>query len=279
MFVKELVVNYHITARCNYSCQHCYAKWADHQEIHRDMTTVKRLLNEIYRFFSPHSQTVRLNLAGGEPLLCNNLHEIIQLAHSIGFRVSIISNGSALNHKFIVDNAKLLSMVGLSIDSLQPARLKKMGRLTKSGQYLSPKKLQQKVSQLRAANSTLLIKINTVVCQFNYDEYLGDFIDSVQPDKWKIFRVLPFACHEAAISDDQFSLFLDNHRDVMTPRYIEDNEDMIESYIMVEPSGRFYQNSIDGHYTYSRRIIKVGAEKAFNQVTFSLNKYDKRYFQ
>jgi radical S-adenosyl methionine domain-containing protein 2 len=65
----------------------------------------------------------------------------------------------------------------------------------------------------------------------------------------------------------------------MTPRYIEDNEDMIESYIMVEPSGRFYQNSMDGHYSYSLPITEVGAKSAFNQINFSLNKYDRRYFQ
>jgi radical S-adenosyl methionine domain-containing protein 2 len=279
MLVDELVVNYHITARCNYSCQHCYANWASNntQEIHRDMTKVKRLLNEIYPFFSQQSKTLRLNLAGGEPLLCKNIGKIIELAHAIGFRVSLISNGSALTHKFILNNAKQLAMVGLSIDSLQPARLKKIGRLTRNGQYLSPKTFREKVSRLREVNDQLQIKFNTVVCQFNYDEYFGDFIDSVRPDKWKIFRVLPFAQPETAISDDEFSLFLNNHRDIVTPHYIENNDDMIESYIMVDPIGRFYQNSTDGHYTYSQPITEVGAENAFNQINFSPTKYSNRY--
>ncbi len=279
MLADELVVNYHITEKCNYSCQHCYAKWAsnDNLEIHRDMKKVKRLLNNIYQLFSPHSKTVRLNLAGGEPLLCKNIGKVIELAYAIGFRVSIISNGSALTHKFMVNDAKRLSMVGLSIDSLQPARLQKIGRVTRNGQFLSQKKFREKVSRLREVNDELLFKFNTVVCQFNYDEYMGEFIDSVRPDKWKIFRILPFAHHGTAISDDYFSLFLDNHREVVTPRYIENNEDMIESYIMVDPIGRFFQNANDGHYTYSQRITEVGAEKAFNQVNFSLDKYDSRY--
>jgi len=278
MLVNELVVNYHITEKCNYSCQHCYAKWASNNpEIHRDMTEVKRLLNNIYSFFSKRSQTVRLNLAGGEPLLCKNIGKIIELADTIGFRVSVISNGSALTHKFILNNAKQLAMVGFSIDSLQPARLKKIGRLTRNGRYLSPNQFREKVSRLREVNDELQIKFNTVVCQFNYDEYMGDFIDAVQPNKWKIFRILPFTPQGTAISDDEFSSFIDNHRDVVTPRYIENNDDMIESYIMVDPIGRFFQNAADGHYTYSPPIIQVGAEKAFNQVTFSSDKYVNRY--
>lgn len=281
MLIDELVINYHMTEKCNYSCRHCYAKWEVHdsQEIHSDMKKVDILLNNIYDFFSKRSKRVRLNLAGGEPLLCKQIGKIIELANSIGFRVSIISNGSALTKRFIVNHAKQLSMFGFSIDSVQPSRLKKIGRLSRSGQYFSTKKWFELFRLLRDSNSELLIKVNTVVCQFNYDEYMGNFIDRICPNKWKIFRILPLDNKSDSISNNKFSLFLDNHKHVVTPRYIENNEDMIESYIMIDPVGRFYQNSNthNGCYTYSKRITEVGVEKAFNQIHFNLDRYYNRY--
>jgi len=281
MLIDELVINYHITEKCNYSCRHCYAKWEvdDNEEIHTNMTQIEMLLNSLYDFFSKRSKHVRLNLAGGEPLLCKHIGKIIKLANLIGFRVSIISNGSALTEKFIINHAKQLSMLGLSVDSLQPSRLKKIGRLNRSSQYLCAQKWFELISLLRDSNEALLIKINTVVCKFNYDEYLGEFIDQIAPDKWKIFRVLPVNNNSVRISNEEFSLFLDNHKQVTTPCYIENNEDMTESYIMVDPIGRFYQNSSvpNGGYTYSQRITEVGIEQAFNQINFNLDKYHNRY--
>ncbi|EDN71560.1 conserved hypothetical protein [Beggiatoa sp. PS] len=280
MLRDELVINYHITEKCNYACRHCYAKWNvnDNQEIHTDMTQVEILLNNLYDFFSKRSKRLRLNLAGGEPLLCKHIGKIIELANSIGFRVSIISNGSALTEKFVRSHAKQLSVLGLSIDSLQPSRLKKIGRLSRNGQHLSEQKWFELIKLLRDSNETLLIKINTVVCQFNYDEYLGEFIDKIAPDKWKIFRVLPLDNNSVRISHHEFSLFLDNHKQVTMPYYIENNEDMTESYIMVDPIGRFYQNSPAHHgYTYSQCITEIGIEKAFNQINFNLDKYHNRY--
>ncbi len=281
MLSDEFVINYHITEKCNYACRHCYAKWKidNNQEIHRDMTQVEILLNRLYDFFSKRSKRLRLNLAGGEPLLCKHIGQIIELANSIGFRVSLISNGSPLTEKFIRSHAKQLSMLGLSIDSLQPSRLKKIGRLSKCHQYLSAQHWFELIKLLRDSNEALLIKINTVVCQFNYDEYLGDFIDQITPDKWKIFRVLPLDNNSVRITNEAFSLFLDNHKQVTTPCYIENNEDMTESYIMVDPIGRFYQNSSvhNGGYTYSQRITEVGIEQAFNQINFNLDKYHNRY--
>ncbi len=282
MLIDELVINYHITEKCNYHCQYCYAKWKvdKNKEIHNNLTQIEILLNNLYEFFSKRSKHVRLNLAGGEPLLCKNIGKIIELANSIGFRVSIISNGSALTEKFIKNYAKQLYMLGLSIDSLQANRLQKIGRLSNKNQYLGTKKWLKLTSLLNESNDKLFIKINTVVSQFNYDENLGEFIHKIAPYKWKIFRVLPLNNNQVHISNTEFLFFIQNHKQVTVPCYIEDNEDMTESYIMVDPIGRFYQNSPnrDG-YTYSQRITDVGVEQAFNQINFELDKYQNRYIK
>lgn len=52
----------------------------------------------------------------------------------------------------------------------------------------------------------------------------------------------------------------------------------MESYIMVDPQGRFFQNSpCSAGYEYSQPILGVGAEKAFSQVNFDVDKFSSRY--
>lgn len=124
----ELVINWHLTEACNYVCRYCYSKWhatGTSKELIHDHDASAALVNEIYRQFAPtprnHArlgmtwQSVRLSLAGGEPLLYGR--EIVRIAaqaKEIGFDVSVISNGSRLTEALIVQLAPHLSLLGLS---------------------------------------------------------------------------------------------------------------------------------------------------------------------
>ena len=79
---KELVINWHITEACNYSCTHCYAHWCKPQqrELIHQKDQVLSLLKMLHRYFSPENgsndlapymqwSSLRINIAGGEPLL------------------------------------------------------------------------------------------------------------------------------------------------------------------------------------------------------------------
>jgi radical S-adenosyl methionine domain-containing protein 2 len=58
--------------------------------------------------------------------------------------------------------------------------------------------------------------------------------------------------------------------------FSETNEEMIESYIMVDPYGRFYQNS-GAIYQYSKSILELESNEIINHVNFDLKKYKNRY--
>ena len=80
---RELVINWHLTEACNYRCRYCYAKCQNEgmgTELIHDSASTCELLEDIYWFFSPQNsrnplqqdmswQSLRLNFAGGEPLL------------------------------------------------------------------------------------------------------------------------------------------------------------------------------------------------------------------
>ena len=80
-----------------------------------------------------------------------------------------------------------------------------------------------------------------------------------------------------SISDKQFYNFIDRHRFLNDKGILikEDNEDMTNSYIMITPDGKFYQNS-NNQYIYSESILDIGFKNAIKQTGFNYETYEKR---
>lgn len=99
------------------------------------------------------------------------------------------------------------------------------------------------------------------------------------PDRWKVLQVLPILNSNLDIDADAFNAFVKRHNafsQIMVP---ESNEAMTQSYIMIDPHGRFYQNSTSEKkgYTYSLPITEVGIEYAYRYQNFSVEKFAARY--
>lgn len=222
-----LVINWHLTEVCNYRCQYCYAAWSDSTDprelIHSPERTAA-LLSELYRFFQPGKRTnplasrmiwstVRLNLAGGEPLLhASKLHAIVSQARALGFEVSLISNGGHLDHELLDRLAPQLSWLGISIDSACPATNRAIGRVDRRDRLLDLDNLASSLANARQANPGLRLKLNTVVNRLNHGEDLGPLIRRFAPDKWKVLRMLPVVSQDLVVSDSQFAAFVARHR-------------------------------------------------------------------
>ena len=290
-----LVLNWHLTEACNYRCQYCYAAWSEsacRRELIHDPERTTALLSELYRFFQPANRTnllasrmswssVRLNLAGGEPLLhANKLPAIVSQARTLGFEVSLISNGSHLDHELLDRLVPQLTWLGISIDSASPATNRAIGRIDRRGRLLDLDDLAAGLALIRQSNPGLRLKLNTVVNQLNHAEDLSALIQRFAPQKWKVLRMLPVVNQHLAVSDQQFAAFVARHRTFANILCAEDNQDMRESYLMVDPHGRFFQNSplIAGQgYAYSRPILEAGAEAAFAQMVFYPERFSARY--
>ena len=54
------------------------------------------------------------------------------------------------------------------------------------------------------------IKINTVVNKLNVSEDLSCFISQIQPNKWKIFKLLPVYSNKLDITEQEFHQFIEN---------------------------------------------------------------------
>lgn len=291
----SLVLNWHITGKCNYHCQYCYAAWdgSTHGgELIHDQERTGLFLKELHQFFRPENRKnyladfmtwrkVRLNLAGGEPLLyAGKIPSIVAQARRLGFQVSLISNGSYLSDALLQQLGSQLAWLGISIDSANPETNEAIGRVDSRGQLLDLEKLMSSLAQVRRAVPGLRIKINTVVNRLNHSGNLGPLIQRLAPDRWKVLRMLPVTSPDLAVTDEQFAAFVTRHRALSRILRAEDNHDMRESYLMIDPCGRFFQNSqlgVGEGYVYSRSILEVGADAAFADIVFDHERFNTRY--
>ena len=286
-----VVINWHLTEGCNFSCQYCYAHWErtdSVKDLIRDDHRVRGLLTELGRFFQPNDtarwlgyskSSARLNIAGGEPLLFPSaVRSAVHHAREVGFRVSLITNGSLLTEELCHELAPKLDILGVSIDSGQSHINNLIGRVDNQGRFLDLDALGRCFDVLRNRNPSLMVKLNTVVNRRNWEDDLSAVLDQIQPEKWKILRALPVTDRSQTVTQSEFQSFVDRHSSYRSIAVVEDNQDMVESYIMVDPQGRFFQNSpCSPGYEYSQPILEAGAEAAFDQVNFDVEKFCSRY--
>jgi len=113
---KKPVVVWNMTKRCNLKCVHCYAR-AKGEDFHgNELTTEegKRLIDDLAAFGSP----VML-FSGGEPVLRDDLPELIAYAVTKGMRAVISTNGTLITEEKARVFAKYsLSYIGVSLDGI-----------------------------------------------------------------------------------------------------------------------------------------------------------------
>ncbi|KAB0628445.1 radical SAM protein [Acinetobacter gandensis] len=283
---KELVVNWHITEACNYKCDYCFAKWnSNTKEILHSISKIEAVLTQIEcirHLFNTKSnkilfENLRLNLVGGETFLYEKqLRNIISLSKKYGFKLSAITNGSLFNSDNIEFIAQNFSSIGISVDSLNKDTNLMIGRSSKKKVFDYQETLLA-INQMREINPNLDFKINTVVNKLNFSENLSDFIQQVKPRKWKVFKLLPIYSDKLEIQDHEFYSFIKTHAHLSEIMSIENNDDMTESYLMIDPLGRFFQNGIERGYNYSSPLCEVSADFALKQINFDTNKFISRY--
>ncbi|GAK89671.1 molybdenum cofactor biosynthesis enzyme [Nonlabens ulvanivorans] len=220
----------------------------------------------------------KITFAGGEPLLCPWLPDLIKEAKQLGLTTMVVSNGSRMTEQFLIDNKNYLDWIAVSIDSLDEATNLKIGRAIVGKRTLSKDYYIDLIKRIKHYGYGL--KINTVVNAYNYQEDFTDFITSSNPKRWKVLQVLPIIeqndskVDEFIISQNQFNDFVNRHNSVLT-MIPESNNAIKGSYVMVDPAGRFFDNSKGKHH-YSKPIIEVGVKEAIITMNYDWEKFVNR---
>src|SRR5207249_11774337 len=100
-----IVVNLHVTERCNYHCSFCFGRWgigSAERDLFEDVDRAGALIADVHAVVAalrPDRQPVRFNFVGGEPALLRSLPWLVESCRALGARVSFVSNGLML-HRF-----------------------------------------------------------------------------------------------------------------------------------------------------------------------------------
>lgn len=274
-------VNFHLWEPCNMRCKFCFATFKDvkgtilpkgHLPKEKAIELVRHLVDFGFE---------KITFVGGEPTLCPWLTELMATAKQGGLTTMLVTNGSRLSENFLSENAKWLDWIALSIDSLNDETNIAIGRGERGKQPIHLSTYKALIDRIKFYGYGL--KINTVVNKLNQDEDMSHLIEYAQPERWKIFQVLPVKgqndtdIEALTITSETFNDFLHRHQHLSSVTTVvpENNEAMRGSYAMVDPAGRFFDNS-KGTHTYSHPILEVGTRIAIQQVNFDLQKFEER---
>lgn len=236
---KIVSANWHITSRCNYNCTFCFAR-AYRPEV-RDRKQQENIIKTLAK-----NGIEKLNIVGGEPQLHPDIMRILKLSHDYGLTTTMQTNGSLLTSQNMGEMAKYLDWIGVSLDSGK----EETELLLKRGNGKHVDTVRKACSHIHAHG--LRLKVNTTLTSLNWGEDMHDIIAELNPDRWKVFRMLMVKGendHAESLSptDRQFKTFRKKHSDVFlrskSKPVFEDCSDMYGSYLMVSPDGLIQSNA------------------------------------
>lgn len=266
-------VNMPLTRSCNYNCRFCFGhlrgldKYFDPSRI----LEIPILLSEV--------GTEKITLEGGEPFLSPHLLPLLKVSRRVGLKTCIVTNGSLITKRKLIELKPYLDWIGISIDSKHPEIEKWLGR-GKEGHIDQVKRVLRWCHELG-----IKLKVNTVVTRCSYQEDMIDLIRELNPDIWKVMQVLEVKTEnedqigDLKITDEQFRKFIELNQDItkygieFKPEF---NHQMYGSYIMILPSGHFFNNN-NGRYQISKdSIFDIGVIQALSEVDWDYGKFRER---
>jgi len=215
----------------------------------------------------------KITFAGGEPTLCPYLIDLLKESKAAGLTTGIVTNGWLLNERFIEKMRPYTDWIALSIDSASDEVEASLGR--GQGNHVSR---ARKIAPL-IRHSGIHLKINTTVTSQTWREDMHPLIRELKPERWKVFQVLLIHGENDAfmidggVTREQFEDFVRRHAD-LNP-VVEDNDAMTGSYVMLDPIGRFFQNT-HGMLEVSDSISDRGVLAALDQVGWDKDKFVSR---
>ena len=178
-----LVVSWNVTLKCNLRCSHCYINAEDTEAVNELSTdAAKMLIHQITEVSRP-----LLILSGGEPLLRDDIYEIISYGRDCGLKMGMGSNGMLIDDT-VAGKLKEAGMwtVAISLDSANPERHDEFRGVESCWQ-----KAVEAIKALKRAG--IETQVNCTVTQQNYDEIdeIMALAESLGVDNFHLFFLVP----------------------------------------------------------------------------------------
>ncbi len=247
---KFASINIHLTDECNYSCCFCFSSGKGcSSDPQIGLEDWKPILYDLIK----NRGVTKINFAGGEPLKHPDLIGCIRYAKELGATTSIITNSSLLNKEFFRKVYGYLDWIGFSIDSVDDYTEVILGRHCKGCRHLEHVKLMSDL----AHDYEVKVKLNIVVNRFCLDDDFSEFIRRLDPQRVKFLQVSRVSgmndtsYGKISITAKSFEEFKTKHRGVVLSNGVrpvfESESDILESYLMLDPSGQLRISTPKGY--------------------------------
>jgi len=260
-FGKDLdFVIFFVTNRCNSRCKHCFF-W---KELNKKG---ELSLEEIRKTFESIGKIRDVSLSGGEPILRDDILEIIDILveKSKIQSLSIPSNGLLPDKLFKISESivkkypKLKLLVNLSIDGPEKVHDSIRGV---NGNFKKSVECAKKLIELRERHNNLYVNLNSVVINKNID-VLPEFMNYVKNNldvDGHYFEVIrgdskdkDFAIPSVEKLKDFYKIALDNEEFYFKKRFNKKRVGLNLGYKMTR---RFYTGIINYLYIIQMKTIK-----------------------
>jgi radical SAM protein with 4Fe4S-binding SPASM domain len=153
-------VLWEITSQCNLRCRHCYISKGEKELPWPEVKQIADSLSNL--------GIQEVILSGGEPLLRNDIFEIVAYLYKLGHGVDVCTNGTLLTDDAVRELSHYLSEISVSLDGCTSLLYERM-----RGETESFSKVVQGIEALGKYGCQ--VHIITVVTAINYD-YLPEIV-------------------------------------------------------------------------------------------------------
>lgn len=176
------------TLRCNAKCKHCGSRAGENVKIEDELTTeeIKNTFKSIAE--KTDATKILINVTGGEPLVRQDLFEVMKYATDLGFHWGITTNGMLINNEIIqqMKDTKLATM-SISLDGLEKSHDEFRGV---KGAY---KIVLENIEKLKQDKFLHCFQITTVVNKLNINELeeMYKVMQDLEVDSWRVINMDP----------------------------------------------------------------------------------------
>jgi len=185
-------VCWNITGQCNKNCKFCFRE-KRYNDLDLDKCLI--ILDNIVKL-----EISKINFAGGEPLLYDNLPLLLSESKKRGIYNKLSTNAMLLNEKNIKDILKNVDMLAISVDSSSDEENYFLGR--GANHYAHVKKI---IPLIKKTFPNIKIEINTIITSQTINglhELYNSIIKEFKNDEiymWKLIRFCPFRDMEVSV--------------------------------------------------------------------------------
>lgn len=244
-------IDFRITSECNMRCPFCFGTKESH---HIDVSTHIDFLKKI-RDYGVNN----IVLTGGEPTYCSGFSDLLRAIHSMGYHITLSTNGSFWSNREIRDAVfEYVSFISLPIESSDSI----VHNSLRPGIPNHYELIHRILEDISALKSGAQIKISTVVTKINIGNLSG-ILDTLplEPNIWKLYQLSSCAFNRQfyasySITDEQFTKCVDQlqrqYFDRSTKIISAYEFDRDKKYLFLEPDGSLKtiicnQEAIIGH--------------------------------